>query len=314
MPISLYFIGAVCVGVMGFAIQFGATCTVAAVEEVFAAKTFNRLISLAEAALWVGCGIVITHYFGVSNYMPVGHAAGGIAIAGGVLLGLGAYINGACVFGAIANVGSGNWVYLLTPVGYFLACLTTAQLVPLPTSASLDLTAPLLRAPDWLIASMILIATVRLGFIAAGVRNWRARADHYRPHLGTLMIGLTFLVMLLTAGPWTYMEILKDLARGEVMPNAAFRVMLLVMLIVGAVIGGWFSGKLQWRAITVRAALRCLVGGFVMSLGGQLIPGQNDGLILTGLPLIWPYAWLAFATMCATIAAARTVTAKVSRA
>jgi toxin CptA len=42
-----------------------------------------------------------------------------------------------------------------------------------------------------------------------------------------------------------------------------------------------------------------------MGWGSLLIPGGNDGLILVGMPLAWPYAWLAFATMCATIATAQ---------
>ena len=40
-----------------------------------------------------------------------------------------------------------------------------------------------------------------------------------------------------------------------------------------------------------------------MGWGSLLIPGSNDGLILLGLPLLLPYAYLAFATMCATIGA-----------
>ena len=45
-------------------------------------------------------------------------------------------------------------------------------------------------------------------------------------------------------------------------------------------------------------------GGLLMGWGSLLIPGSNDGLILIGMPLLWPYAWVAFAVMCLTIAAA----------
>ena len=41
-----------------------------------------------------------------------------------------------------------------------------------------------------------------------------------------------------------------------------------------------------------------------MGLGSLLIPGSNDGLILIGIPLLRPYAWLALASMCLAIAAA----------
>ncbi len=38
-----------------------------------------------------------------------------------------------------------------------------------------------------------------------------------------------------------------------------------------------------------------------MGWGTWLIPGANDGLILIGMPLPWPCAWLAFLTICASI-------------
>ena len=41
-----------------------------------------------------------------------------------------------------------------------------------------------------------------------------------------------------------------------------------------------------------------------MGWGSLLIPGGNDGLILVGMPLLWPYAWVAFLTMCVSIGAA----------
>ena len=39
-----------------------------------------------------------------------------------------------------------------------------------------------------------------------------------------------------------------------------------------------------------------------MGLGGMLIPGGNDSLILVGLPLIQPHAWAAIAAMALVIA------------
>ena len=42
----------------------------------------------------------------------------------------------------------------------------------------------------------------------------------------------------------------------------------------------------------------------MMGWGTLLIPGSNDGLILIGMPLLRPYAWIAFSTMCLSIGAA----------
>lgn len=51
-----------------------------------------------------------------------------------------------------------------------------------------------------------------------------------------------------------------------------------------------------------------------MGWGSLLIPGANDGLILVGMPLLWPYAWLAFFTMCVTIGAAMGATMLAKKA
>ena len=35
----------------------------------------------------------------------------------------------------------------------------------------------------------------------------------------------------------------------------------------------------------------------LLGWGSLLIPGGNDGIVLLGMPLLWPFAWAAFATM-----------------
>src|SRR3954468_16768049 len=97
-----------CAGVMGFAIQRGATCTVAAVDEFVKHRKLNRLISMIEASLWVVGGLLIAQALHVLPKMPAGYSIGWLTIIGAMLLGLGAFINGACVFGAIARLGSGE--------------------------------------------------------------------------------------------------------------------------------------------------------------------------------------------------------------
>ena len=115
-----FLVAALCAGVMGYAIQRGASCTVAAVDEVLTQRTFGRLLSLLEAALWVAGGLAVAAALHVLPRMPPGFAVSVWTVGGGVLLGLGAYVNGACVFGAIARFGSGEWAYIFTPVGFYL--------------------------------------------------------------------------------------------------------------------------------------------------------------------------------------------------
>ena len=97
-----------CVGVMGFAIQRGATCTVAAVDEVLTKRRAHRLAAMLEASLWVAGGLTLARLADLAGSMPIGYSVSTWTLVGGALLGLGAWINRACVFGASARLGSGE--------------------------------------------------------------------------------------------------------------------------------------------------------------------------------------------------------------
>jgi hypothetical protein len=74
-----------------------------------------------------------------------------------------------------------------------------------------------------------------------------------------------------------------------------------IALLVGATAGGVAAGRFKIVKPDLASMARHLVGGTLMGAGGLLIPGGNTGLALVGLPLLWPYAWLAFMSMCMTI-------------
>src|SRR5438046_2170899 len=143
-------ISVLCAGLMGFAIQRGATCTVAAVDEFVSKRKLNRLISMLEASLWVVGGLLIAQALHLLPKMPAGYTVGWLTIVGAMLLGLGAFVNGACVFGAIARLGSGEWAYVLTPLGFYVGCLTVGTLFAPPAPSKLTGSSPLFDAAMWL--------------------------------------------------------------------------------------------------------------------------------------------------------------------
>jgi uncharacterized membrane protein YedE/YeeE len=303
-----------CVVLMGYAVQRGATCTVAAVEEWVTRRSVRRLLSMFEASLWVAGGLVVAQALQLLPAMPAGFALTGITIVGGVLLGLGAWINGACVFGAIARLGSGEWAYAMTPAGYFVGCLTVDALFAPTAPQRLSTASPIFAAPELLAVAFVLFALWRVG-----PALWRAdlatlRAKVWQPHAATTVIGITFFFTLLLAGAWAYTDLLADLARGR-FTGIAPRLALFVALLAGAAWGGYSAGR--WKPGHQPSAVmlaRCFAGGALMGYGTLLIPGSNDGLILVGLPLLRPYAWVAFATMCLTIAAAQVLRRRVAGA
>jgi uncharacterized membrane protein YedE/YeeE len=303
------------VGVMGFAIQRGATCTVAAVDEILHRRRAHRLRSLFEAALWVTGGILVARALHLSAIMPGGFALEWTTIAGAVLLGFGAWFNRACVFGAIARFGSGDWSYILTPVGFFAGALLF--------HGSAKIAHPLANASP-VLAWNETVAVVFAVFVAARIllairarprtqpfAAW-LRESMWAPGAATIVIGITFVLVLFLAGAtWAYTDALAELAMGANM-NTLPRVLLLFALLSGAVVGGVTAGRFAPTPMSLRGAVRCFCGGALMGLGSLMIPGSNDGLILIGMPLLWPHAWVAFAVMCLTVAAAMLISARLT--
>lgn len=299
-----------CAALMGFAIQRGATCTVAAVDELLERRSARRLASLAEAALWVAGGLLLARLAMQLPALPAGYAIGPWTLAGALLLGLGAWVNGACVFGAVARFGSGEWAYALTPLGFYLGCLSVEALFGAPAPQRLAAGSPVLALPAAAGALFLAFAAWRItGLAWHGRRLFAQRL--WAPHAATSVIGVAFVVMLLAVGAWAYTDLLADLARGMA-GRIGERSLLALALLAGAAWGGWRAGRWQARRPGAAQLLRCLAGGALMGWGSLLIPGSNDGLILVGMPLLWPYAWLAFATMCVGIAAAQLLAARFS--
>ena len=305
-------VAALCAGIMGYAIQRGATCTVAAVDEIVTQRTCQRLISLLEAALWVAGGLAIAQTLHLLPQMPAGYSTSAWTVIGGALLGLGAYVNGACVFGAIARFGSGEWAYIVTPIGFYLGCLSVVPLFGVPMPRQLPYGSPVLAASAAIAVVFAIYALWRLGRSwrrgggGAGSARWHEAlaARIWSPHTATTVIGVTFVLMLLLVGGWAYTDVLAELARGMTASVGA-RSVLALALLAGAVLGGWTARRFRSTRVSFGQVLRCLSGGVLMGWGSLLLPGGNDGLILVGMPLAWPYAWLAIATMCVTIAAAQ---------
>jgi uncharacterized membrane protein YedE/YeeE len=314
-----FIVSALCAGLMGFAIQRGATCTVAAVDEVVTKRRFNRLISMVEASLWVVGGLLIAQTLHLLPKMPAGYALNGLTVLGGILLGVGAYVNGACVFGAIARLGSGEWAFIVTPIGFYIGCLTVGPIFSPPAPVKSIGGSLVLQAPMWLavlFAGLMLVRIIHSALAMAPDGTARTLAQRARanvttriwtPHAATAVIGITFFFMLLLVGAWAYTDVLADLARGMAGSLVA-RIALLAALFLGAFIGGYTAGRFRGTPITLTQLAQCFAGGVLMGWGSLLIPGGNDGLILVGMPLLLPYAWVAFLMMCVTIAASQLVT------
>ena len=306
---AVFGIAVLLTAVMGFAVQRGATCTVAAIDELVGQHRYTRLLVMLEASLWVAGGLLIASTLHLTMRMPTGFAVSWMIVAGGVLLGLGAFVNKACVFGAIARLSNGEWSYVATPLGFFAGC---ALLQGLPISPQrMNSTSPVFEMAQWTVWLFVAFMLTR---IAAAIWQIRSDATHWftrsrwTPGAATIVIGIAFvLLLILLGGSWAYTDVLAELSMGK-SDNLTWRLLLLLALYAGALLGGYTAG--HWRAVPPdgRQLLRCFFGGLLMGMGSLLIPGSNDGLVLLGMPLLYAHAWLAFLTMCMTIAVAMKLT------
>jgi toxin CptA len=296
---------------MGFAIQHGATCVVAAVQEALVKRRFNRLISFLEAALWVLGGLLILGIVFGMRFSPIGYDLTSLTLIGGGIMGFGAYVNRACMFGTLARLGGGELAYLGSFVGYFAVAWLVRVLDPSgalkPHLVRQSLIIDMKEVGDWVALVALVILSLRLtqgwwklgwsrdlGDIWTGLRN---------PRLATILIGISFVPLYLVAGPWAYTSVFDEIADGRIM-HVATRVILLVALFAGCLVG-YFKRETR-RAISFRwrQFLFCLAGGGLMATGAYLVPGSNDSIILLGLPFLQPYALGGFAAMCLTVAGA----------
>ena len=85
---------------------------------------------MLEASLWVVAGLLLARAAGVAGTMPVDYPVAASTLLGSALLGYGAFVNRACVFGAIARLGCGEWAYAVTPLGFYVGCVIVGALLP----------------------------------------------------------------------------------------------------------------------------------------------------------------------------------------
>ena len=290
--------------IMGFTTQRGSTCAYLAVREWVADHAPDRLLSLFETACWILAVTTVLSWWDWQVHWPADHPFALGTVMGGIVIGVGAYVNRACVIGTLAQIGNGHWHFCWTVVGYFVASWLWVMVNPYPlTSGSPAIVASHSPSPGfmWAYAPLSPLAMIYL------LRwTWRHRLTRIvKPgswpiHRATVIVGLTFSVVVVTYGPWSYTDWLSDLARGASGLRDP-RLLLTLALGLGLLIGGATAKRLQWPYFNGRLSVRCAMGGALMGLGGAWVPGGNDSLLLVGLPCIRPSALIAILLMLMTL-------------
>lgn len=296
-PVALI-ITAVLVFFIGMAIQRGNTCTVVAVDDIVHRGSWDRFLAVVSVWIWVAGGLTLLSL--TTGFVPTAKVVSVTvwSVVGGVILGVGAVVNGACTTGTIARIGSGEYTFGLTIVGFYLGCLLaphvlTRAALTHPASAA---TTTSVDFPVLTLIGLAVVAALTARRLIWGphesFRDFLRRA--WDPRTAVVIIAVMFVAAVQISGAWAYTDMLGNISHGEtkqVLPQLVLFVAMLSGSIVAgrSIIGARLIGPLAPRVI------RCTVGGIIMGIGFSVAPGAFDGFTLLGQPLLLPYAWVVMA-------------------
>ncbi len=274
--------------VLGFAINHGSICTVIATRELVSEKRPARFIALVECAVWAALVYAILE---TSPTMQQGWSPLGYLVPAAMLFGIGTYVNGACVFGAVGHFGNGDIDFGFAFLGIFAVFYIDSLLGLLPDQPPISASLPL--GPVLLAIALLAILALRLGLSLRSESNFR------RLTLSMGAIGITFTILAVLAPGFSITA-----SVGSIVSIPVAGVVISVCMFGGSLVSARFRKRrfmLKWP--TIKTIVRRTLGGILMGLGALLIPGGNDTLLMIGFPMGAWQAALAYVLFVATVAA-----------
>jgi hypothetical protein len=287
----------------GFLTRWANICIVHAGERWLIRGRADVLLDFASCAAWSGLLLLPLAW---TLHDPIQLAPYAIPalplLAGALLFGFGASVNGACAFGTIAKIGAGELALLFSIPGYAAGLtlgrslgVTSAPLQPSPVSM------PDAVGGSWLLV-LALVGAIELRAVlrapSDSQREQRRRRDRLALIAMSLCGGLLFALVRNSIYGRAVEPGVRWLARIPGMYEWS-GLALLAAVLLGAGIAGVVRGEWQLRMPRPLRSLRALAGGLLMGCGAAFVPGGNDFLVLWGAPSAAPDALCALPLMVA---------------
>lgn len=306
-------LSALCGVAFGYAAQRGSLCVVSGIEALIEGRSPRVFLSFLRCSVWV-----------VAVTLPLAWAIGGdqldllavptwLTLAGGLLFGVGAAINGGCSFGTLIRLGGGDASFVATLAGLAFGFLIQRHAPAFDLAAATIGRSPL-EEPGPVGVAVLLVA---LAFCAREALLDRRRTPdraRWAPERAAFMMGVAGGVLYALNGAWAYtIAIERGLATMSAggIPNLDLALIFLAC-VAGAGVAARRHGRLQLR-LNVADIPKRLLGGTVMGVAAALIPGGNDVLVLHALPALSPHAPLAYLALVLGAAAALSMSARLRR-
>ena len=291
------------VGFLGYTSHRASLCTVRAVSCALRERRFELLVAFGRTVLWAMVLIIPAMAFRPES---LGEARGigplWSGLVGGFVFGLGAALNRGCSFSTLQRLADRDWRMLITLGGIFIGSSFCHGLVHRFPVSGQTVGAAALATWMWPVTAGLAVWIVWEGFRLWKRReSWRhvMRDKPVDPAAAALILGLGAGLLYLGFGPWTYLNTLQrtagSLVSGATLPS------LLELVLVPAIVGGMAISAHQrgtWRVRKPWAGWPVnLSGGIFMGLGGAIIPGGNDPLLLRLIPSLAPHSLGTYAAL-----------------
>lgn len=311
LPVLIF--SALCGVAFGYAAQRGSLCVISGIETLLEGRSARVFLSFLRCSVWVIAVTLPLAWVIDGNQLDRLALPMAQTLAGGLMFGVGAAINGGCSFGTLIRLGGGDASFIATLAGLGFGILIEMRAPGWNPAQTIVGPSPLERAD--VIGVAVLLAAV--AFCAREVLLFRRRKRHatlWPPERAALLMGAAGGILYALNGSWAYTVAiergLSDMRQSGI-PN--FDLALIFLACVGgagmaARTQGTFAFRLRLRDVAKR-----LLGGTVMGVAATMIPGGNDVLILPALPALSPHAPVAYAALVVGAAVALGLSARLRR-
>jgi len=296
--------GWACALVIGYSINQGGTCAVAAARDLVRRRRVDKFAGLAAATGAAGLVCLPAAWvLGMDAHLGGSAAVAPTLILGGILLGLGVVLNDACLLGSLWRLGNGELRMLALPVGlamgFGLAGLVPGGLMSAVTPSALG-------TPG--LPGLAVVSGSGIVFLLALLilqRLHRPRDGRWPLALAMTLLGVTGALLFVVQPGWTY----ADAVRRGISPMAAMiatgwgGAIAALLTVAGAAISAMRLGVFRPSLPDLKAVARTLGGGVLIALGATMIPGGNDSLLLAAVPAGSVSGAIAFTVMTAVVLA-----------
>ncbi len=293
---------AVLMFLIGYSSQRSGVCMVRAVREVIERRRVHRLAGFALAAASAMVVMGLAEWAGARPFATLlGAPPDRFALAGGVLFGLGSLLAGHCAMGLLAGLTQGE-VWRAGSI----ATMLVAALMLGPEMSNAALMLPLRASVASPLTGHVVLA-LALGGTVGGLAaayiyrriGWKRPRGGWSPLVSMGLIGAASGLLFALDRQWVYTSRIAEIAYGRSWTIGALAgLTALIAGMTGAAIAG---GTFRLRRGTGRDWLRALSGGLLMGTGATLVPGGNDAMLFTGVPLLLPNLVAGYASFAATL-------------